>query len=335
MRCPGLDELPAPPRGKTGWPWTLETPRLPDSLPGGAPWPRISVVVASLDHGGYIEEMIRSVLLQGYPELELILIDGGSGRETLDVITRYERWFTYWVSEPDRGQSHALNKGLARMTGALFNNLDTDDFFLPGCLGVVAEAHAREPGRIIAGDVIRVWEGSRRTEVHFPEPHDLHAYAQWWNTEHHGGPGMFFPSCHLGAVGNVDESLHYLMDYDFTLRYLALTGISTPRCPVAVIRHHAACKSLKNGDEFAWECVQITRAYQRKFPDIDAMANRQAAGVLFGFGFRRLLFGQGDSWRFMKEGLRIHPFWAVYWLFPGWFLRKWSKLTCPRIRSRS
>jgi hypothetical protein len=138
---------------------------------------------------------------------------------------------------------------------------------------------------------------------------------------------MFFPSRYLAAVGAVDESLHCLMDYEFTLRYLAVTGVSTPRCPVAVIRHHPECKSIKDGDEFVWECVQIVRPYQQMFPDIDARANREGAGVLFGFGFRRLLYGQGGAWRFMKEGLRIHPFWALNWLVPGWFLRKWSQLS--------
>ena len=327
MRCPSLKALPAPPGGRTGWPWSVETPQLPESLPEGTAWPRLSVVVASLNHPGYIEEMLRSVLLQGYPDLELILIDGGSDRITLDIIAKYQPWLSYFVSEPDRGQSHALNKGMARVTGTLFNHLDTDDYFLPGCLAVVAQAHLSEPDRIIAGDVVRVTEGSDEREVHRPRPHDLHAYAQWWDTEHHGGPGMFFPSRHRPAVGDVDESLHYLMDYAFTLRYLAVTGISTPACPVAVIRHHPGCKSVKHGDEFVWECVQIVRPYQQMFPDIDARANREGAGVLFGFGFRRMLYGQGGAWRFMKEGLRIHPFWALNWLVPGWFLRKWSQLS--------
>ena len=238
MRCPTLAELPHPPAGQRGWPWTIETPALPAMASGGRAWPRISVVVASLDHGRYIEEMIRSVLLQGYPDLEFILIDGGSNAETLEVIGKYARWFSHWVSEPDRGQSHALNKGLSRMTGMLFNNVDTDDYFLPGCLAAVAETHLQNPGRIIAGDVIRIWEGSRRSEVHFPAELDLHAYAQWWDSEHHGGPGMFFPTCHFAAVGGPKEGLHYSMDYDFTLRYLAVTGISTTRCAVAVIRNH-------------------------------------------------------------------------------------------------
>lgn len=330
MRCPSLKALPAPPAGRRGWPWTIGTPALPDARPDGSRWPRISVVVASLNHASYVEEMLRSVLLQGYPDLELVVIDGGSNRATLDVIAKYQEWFSYWISEPDAGQSDALNKGMAHVTGTLFNHLDTDDYLLPGALGLVAEVHAQAPGQIIAGDVIRTEEGRAASEVHHPQPLDLHAYVQWWDTEHHGGPGMFFPSQHLAAVGAVDTSWHFLMDYEFTLRFLAVTGITTPRFPVAVIRHHAGCKSVKDGDEFVWECVQIVRPYQRQFPDIDQRANREGAGVLFGFGFRRWLFGQGGCWRFMKEGLRIHPFWAVYWLIPGWFLRKWA-----RLRSRS
>jgi len=315
-----------PPPGRTGWPWTVETPRLPETLPGGVAWPRISVVVASLNHAKYIEEMIRSVLLQGYPDLDLILVDGASNRETLDIIAKYERWYSRSVTEPDRGQSHAVNKGLGWVTGDLFNIFDTDDYFLPGSFGMVAEAHARDPGQIIAGDVVRIWEGSAKTAIHFPSELDLHAYAQWWKIEHQES-GLFYPSRHLAAAGNIDEGLHCSMDYEFTLRYLAFTKISVLHCPVAVVRSHPEQKSVKGGDCCIWECMQISKKYQKMFPDIDAEANRHAAGILFGFGFRRFLFGQGDSWKYMKEGLLRHPFWALYWLLPGWFLRKWSKLT--------
>jgi glycosyltransferase involved in cell wall biosynthesis len=336
MRCPVLNTLPAPPAGRIGWPWTIETPQLPARMSASsalgsaaltnAAWPRISIVVPSLNHGAYVEEMVRSVLLQGYPDLELIIIDGGSDPTTLDAIRKYEQWLTYFISEPDRGQSHALNKGMARATGVLFNHLDTDDYLLPGCLEAVARAFVVEPGKIVAGEVVRTSEGSSYADVHRPAAHDLHAYAQWWNTEHHGMPGMFFPAKHLAAVGPVNESLHYLMDYDYTLRFLAVTGIRPLHRELAVIRHHAACKSVKDGDEFVWECVHIVRPYQRQFPDIAARADREGAGVLFGFGVRRFLYRQGDAWRFIREGWRIHPFWAVYWLMPGWLFRKWSRL---------
>ena len=327
MRCPRLEALPAPPPGKTGWPWTFATPQLPSEISAGRPWPRISIVVASLNQGKYIEEMIRSILLQGYPDLEFILIDGGSSDETPAIIRKYEKWLAYSVSEPDHGQSHAFNKGLARITGALFNIFDTDDYFLPGAFAFAGAAHCEHPDRMIAGDVLRTWEGSARTEVYSPDDVDLRRYAQWWNTYHHGQPGLFFPACHLEAVGLINERLNYLFDYEYTLRFLEVTRLYAIRSPLAVIRVHPACKSAMQGDYFAWECVQIARPYQRRFPELEAEANRFAAGCLFGAGCRRLLQGKRDVWRFIREGLRIHPFWALYWVFPGWLFRKLSRRT--------
>src|SRR5262249_23733413 len=100
MRCPPLDDLPPPPPGKTGWPWTVESLQLPDAMPDGRPWPRISIVTPSYNQGQFIEETIRSVLLQGYPDLEYIIMDGGSNDESQQVIQKYHPWLSYYRSAP-------------------------------------------------------------------------------------------------------------------------------------------------------------------------------------------------------------------------------------------
>src|SRR5438270_3751687 len=150
MKFPTLAELP-PPAGKTGWPWTEETPALPPARPDGSAWPRISIVTPSYNQGEFIEETIRSVLLQGYPDLEYFVLDGGSTDASTGVIGKYERWLTWWLSERDAGQADAINNGLQKSSGELFNWINSDDALLPGALFRLAVAYR---GNAVAGPIL-------------------------------------------------------------------------------------------------------------------------------------------------------------------------------------
>ncbi len=144
MQCPNLAQLPPVP-DREGWPWTEETPQLPERMADGSPWPCISVVTPSYNQGQYIEETIRSVLLQGYPNLEYIVMDGGSSDNSLEIIQRYSPWLTYWTSERDEGQADAINKGFERANGKLIAWLNSDDIYYPGTVASSARAFLDKP----------------------------------------------------------------------------------------------------------------------------------------------------------------------------------------------
>lgn len=156
MRCPTLSELPEPIEGKLGFPWTEASPQLHDRNPDGLEWAKISIVTPNYNYGQFIEETIRSVLLQGYPNLEYIIIDGGSTDNSVEIIRKYEPWLTFWVSEKDRGQSNAINKGFEHTSGFIRGYLNSDDLFLSGALekvGLLANNYLNKP-IIILGDCV-------------------------------------------------------------------------------------------------------------------------------------------------------------------------------------
>src|ERR1700741_2339226 len=101
--------------------------------------PKISIITPSYNQGKYIEQTILSVIEQGYPDYELIIIDGGSTDDTIEVIKKYESKIAYWISEKDNGQADAINKGLAKATGEIFNWINSDDILEKDALQIIGE----------------------------------------------------------------------------------------------------------------------------------------------------------------------------------------------------
>ena len=218
MRSPNLTELPPPPEGKTGWPWTVETPPLPPTRPDGSPWPRISIVTPSYNQGQFIEETIRSILLQGYPDLEYIIIDGGSKDSTLDIISKYSRWFTYWHSKRDRGQADAVNIGLSLSTGEIFQFINSDDLLCQSACRRVAEE--MDDFDAVAGVVLNFGGGEsyvKRNNGLTPEDLIFEVFDHAACRYHQ--PGVWLRRAKLQELGGFDISFRYLFDLVAYVRY--------------------------------------------------------------------------------------------------------------------
>jgi glycosyltransferase involved in cell wall biosynthesis len=226
FRCPTLTQLPPPLSGKTGWPWTEESPQLPETMPvsstglrtDGSPWPRISIVTPSYDQGHFIEETIRSVLLQGYPNLEYIIIDGGSTDGSVEIIKKYEPWLTYWVSEKDEGQSHAINKGWQRSSGQILAWLNSDDILNAHALGEVASIWQQDSRYgFISGATELVDQSGVSEGKTFGSEFDL---TETLITSQNcvAQQSTFMSHSALHCVGCLDIDLHMSMDWDLWLR---------------------------------------------------------------------------------------------------------------------
>lgn len=216
MHCPRLTDLPPPPPGKTGWPWTEDSKTISDSILSGCQWPKISIVTPSFKQGFFIEETIRSVLLQGYPDVEYIVIDGGSEDGSKEIIEKYSRWLTYWVSEPDHGQSHAINKGLKRSTGALAGWLNSDDIYLPGAFAIIASQFLLHPEfEMIYGDINLVNEKGEFTEKFRSHPI---APENATRLTFIPQPACFWRTRLFPQIGYLNEDYSHIFDIDYWLR---------------------------------------------------------------------------------------------------------------------
>ena len=266
IRCPTLSDLPAPLRGKEGWPWTEETLRLPDSMPDGTPWPKISIVTPSYNQGRFIEETIRSVLLQGYPDLEYIIIDSNSTDNSVEIIRKYEKWLTYWVSEPDEGQSQAINKGFEKATGEIYAWLGSDDYLLKDALKNVAHAYRASPkaGAWCGGSLFVNADGKKTGVRQPPDCLDVETIAAW-NENSFGQPACFFSKEAWQQCAPLDENLYYGMDFDLWIKIAKKFTFEKVAEVLAIERVHKDAKTQKDtGMMYAVQCqIQIRHGYEK------------------------------------------------------------------------
>ena len=237
----------------------------PSRVEGVAEWPRISVVTPSYNQGQFIGETIRSVLEQDYPHVEHIITDGGSTDDSVAMIREYEDRLHYWVSERDRGQTHAINKGWEHATGEILCWLNSDDWYYPGTLATVARTFREHPGMqwLNAG----VHNGYAAGEIHHEHVARPTSLAACLGRHDYGfhQPGMFWTRGMVDRLGPLDESLQFCFDHEYWARALA-AGIE-PVCVPDVLtffRLHRESKTCSRRIDFLREDWEICRRHGGK-----------------------------------------------------------------------
>lgn len=262
MHCPHLSQLPPPPEGKTGWPWTEESPQLPEEMPDGRSWPRLSVVTPSYNQAEFLEETIRSVLLQGYPDLEYMIVDGGSTDRSTDVIRKYDRWIASWISERDKGQGQAINKGWRRATGEVISWLNSDDIVMPGWAKACSAELAIAPHvGLVCVDVAVVNPRTQVLSVLRGAPATLAGVIAVWDAPF-PQPGFLMRRTLLEQLGFLDEDFHYSMDFEYWVRAL-IHGIAVGHLgeTLAGFRIHPESKSSQLRQGFVRENLRIVEKH--------------------------------------------------------------------------
>jgi glycosyltransferase involved in cell wall biosynthesis len=243
--------------------------RVPEALPDGNPWPLISIVTPSYNQADYLEATIRSVLLQGYPNLEYIIKDGGSTDGTLDIIRKYEPWLTHWQSGADGGQYDGVQKGFEHSSGEIMAWLNSDDLYFPWALKVAGEIFSNFPQMpwLTTALVAQTADGD------FPIMAEKDNYSKRWffssNRKRFVKSGFIQQegtfwrrSLWDEAGGRVEDSLKYAGDFELWSRFYQFHIPVTVNVPLAMFRRQAQQKTTQLEKYYA-EADRILQRYPR------------------------------------------------------------------------
>lgn len=221
-------------------------------------YPKISIVTPSFNQGKYLDETILSIVGQKYPNLEYIIIDGGSTDNSVEIIRKYEKYLSYWVSEKDKGQSDAINKGLKHITGDLFNWINSDDLLEEGALFKLANAYTNNPDKKVFCFGLNYLKG--RKKERFNLENDPKDRLQCFCDPVIAQPATFYSVDAVKQFGQVNFLLHYSMDYEWWLKFMFLYGeksIFSNGETIASFRIHEEAKTSQGNQNFVNDMAGI------------------------------------------------------------------------------
>jgi glycosyltransferase involved in cell wall biosynthesis len=213
--------------------------------------PLVSIITPSFNQGRFLDQTIRSVLTQDYQPIEYIIIDGGSTDGTVEIIKQYESRLGYWVSERDKGQTEAINKGFAQAKGEILAWINSDDVYYPGAVSAAVETLSRNPDiGLVFGVLYFIDENDRVIGRFNAAQTDLAKLKRGF--VHLPQPSAFFRAEHWRKVGPLDPTFFFAMDYDLWVRLASVTKfIYVPGNAWAKFRLHSEAKTV-SADDRCW-----------------------------------------------------------------------------------
>lgn len=226
-------------------------------------YPKISIVTPSYNQAQFLERTILSVLNQNYPNLEYIIIDGGSTDGSVEIIKKYEKYLTYWVSEKDGGQADAINKGFKKSTGEILAWLNSDDTYLPKIFHKVAKKFKQHPeADLIFGDIYFINQYDKRTgELRLTK---LNIDNFLYECISLPQPATFWKKNIFNKVGKIQVKYQYCMDLDFFVRIAEIGKLMHVKEYLANFRIHENSKTSKYLDVWSYERDDIIKSYLPK-----------------------------------------------------------------------
>lgn len=280
---------PGPLGGGCNWPWM---PLAGPVEPSGS-WPRITLVTPSFNQARYIEESLRSVIGQGYPNLEWFVVDGGSTDGSVEIIKRYEPWIDAWVSERDEGQSDALNKGFARATGDIMGWINSDDVLRPGALFAWARGFLANPNCVaVVGRVMNIASDGGELGL-FPVRLGGERALSLWSAPGGallGQPGCLFRRSALDPGDVVRRDLHYVMDVELWIRLARAGAFAEIPEVVACNRVHSEAKTFKDVPAREFEHLGMLVGH----------GSKELAQQRFRASFAEIILADGDLETFLR-----------------------------------
>ncbi|MGE5072888.1 MAG: glycosyltransferase family 2 protein [Anaerolineae bacterium] len=269
----------------------------------------VSVVTPSYNQAAYLELTIRSVLDQAYPELEYIVVDGGSTDGSVDIIKRHAGRLAWWISEKDTGQAEAINKGLGRAHGEIVAWLNSDDVYLPGAVAAAVQAFSAHPQAVLVYGDTRAVDGEGQTlnvlRYRQLSLEDLLCY------EIIGQPAVFMRRSAFEAAGGLDLSYHYMLDHQLWIKLAQLGELVHVDQQWAAARYHPGAKNRAQATGFAREAFRL-RSWMESQPGLQPALRRvsRRADAAAQRVNARYLLDDGQSWQALKawgRALLLHP----------------------------